>query len=253
MDLLLKMDKVLEITVSETKDGVLQFCNVFFESGGKLFVGRSPTQVGNVDSAPPLSELTNVEAIPLSTFPRYEEGIFGKVFYSMPHETYLKRPRLLAYFANKNAIAESMIEEAKVFTRIETSTHPHLAIRVGSFVKDDRVLGVILPRYECSLQNIIEEKKNLQLSEVSTEVRSTLHHLHSIGFAHNDVHLGNIMLCANERAVLIDLEFCRRLGDEIANIRKRSSVANNVTALEQVERVVALHEMRRTREMEANK
>ncbi len=91
------MNNVLEITVSETKDGVFQFCNVFFESGGNLFVGRSATQVGNVDSVPPVSELTKVEAIPLSTFPRYEEAIFGKAFYSMPHETYLKRPRLLAY------------------------------------------------------------------------------------------------------------------------------------------------------------
>ncbi len=239
------MGTVLEVTVGETENGKFLFSNVFFERGEGLFVGR---WAANVDKTlvPPLSEFTEVDAIPYSTFQKYEEALFGTAFDTVPVNTFWRRPRLLPYFADNSTIAGLFSEKARVYLGIDRAPHPNIVSRIGSLVREGRVVGVILPRYEFSLLDAFEKRRGVNREKIIHELRAALDHLHGLGYAHNDVHLGNIMLNARGSAVLIDYEFTRQTGVYIQNTRKQSLVKNDESGMKQVER--ALRAMERNKQ-----
>lgn len=76
---------------------------------------------------------------------------------------------------------------------------------------ENRVIGHIIPRYKLSLLEAVEKKMHIETTKVIQELGSALEHLHNLGFAHNDVHLGNIMVTDSGSAVLMDLQFFVRL------------------------------------------
>lgn len=191
---------------------------------------------------PQVSELTSVEPIPLSTFPNYEKALFGKTFTTAPNNSFLKRPRLLAYFANKDSIADALVQESEAFLLIESSLHPNIVTRMGCLVLQDRVMGLILPKYEYSLLEAVEKKRRIDFSRSIQDLRCALEHLHDLGLAHNGVHLGNLMVTTEGTTVLIDLEFCKRVRVEIAGISRKSSVEHDKIRMAHIQRALIAHE-----------
>ena len=106
---MLKVEEVVEMTKSGTSEGQFLFTNVFLQQNSDLYVGRHAARMQSF-VLERIGELTNVEQIPLTIFPKYNELLFGKAFDPVPVNSFLKRPRLLYYFANKSTIPELSIQ-----------------------------------------------------------------------------------------------------------------------------------------------
>ena len=234
---------MFEVTVSETHEGKSLFSNVFFEKAGDFHVGCHTSKVER-NSHPPVSELTDIERIPLSVFPSYTK-LFGEAFDAVHQNSVLKRPRLLAYFAYKNSISRSVTNEAEVYQAFYNSPHTNLIRRLSSLVRRNRVIAVIHPMLEYSLLQAVVEKKSVNGSKITKSLRSGLSHLHSLGYAHNEFHLGNIMIGADGSCVLIDLEFCAPFGATILSLSRESSLQHDQSELEKVERAIRVYELSR--------
>ena len=160
----------------------------------------------------------------------------------MPLNSFLKRPRLLYYFADKSAIPESFIHDSKVFSRIGNVSHPNSIAREGSLVRENLVIGHILPRYKISLLEALERKVSIESTKVFQELGSALNHLHYLGSANNDIHQGKIMVTCTVSAILISLEFCRQVGVDIGAISGKSSIEESKSHFDKVKRVLLTHE-----------
>ena len=106
----------------------------------------------------------------------------------------------------------------------------------------DRGFGYILPRYNFSLLEAVEKKMRIEITTILQELSSALEHLHKLGFAHNDVHLGNIMVTDSGSAVLINLEFFRRIRVNVDAISRKSSIEHNISHFNEVKRALLAHE-----------
>jgi len=77
----------------------------------------------------------------------------------------------------------------------------------GSGEPDLRVDSIVLDWYECSLeQRCADKTRPLDVDKVIAEISAALVYLHSIGYCHNDVNPYNIMVKADDTAVLIDFD-----------------------------------------------
>ena len=107
--------------------------------------------------------------------------------------------------------------------------HPHrnIAKYHGCRVQDDRITGICYDKYHESLMQRVnpgshckrrlhlnEKKPLLNVSLMLESVRKGLEHLHSLGFAHNNINPSNIMFFSedSDEAVITGLGSCRAIG-----------------------------------------
>lgn len=60
----------------------------------------------------------------------------------------------------------------------------------------------------------VEDKESFVIS-----LESAIRHMHSLGWAHNDLNPANIVLTREGRPILIDFGSARRIGEELASSR----------------------------------
>ncbi|KAI5988745.1 kinase-like domain-containing protein [Pisolithus albus] len=164
----------------------------------------------------------------------------------LPADCYIKKPQIWKYAVN--AVAAELAEEAravdpagphKVFDLARTKDdvvsafqrdaimyetlrfypHDNIARYYGCIRQGDHhISGICLKRYDRTLCDDMHNKGKLdaeRITEIIQGVRAGLEHLHSLGYAHNDVTPTNIMIDDDGHPVLIDFESCGKLGEVI--------------------------------------
>ena len=134
----------------------------------------------------------------------------------------IKSPSLLSVGENTRVpeeLAESLLREALVYEILAQHPHPNIAKYFGCVVKDSRIVGLCLQKYEMDLREWIRsssaEKVSRQKEQVAAGLRSGLEHLHALGLVHNDFHPGNIMMTDNDVPVIVDFGACCVKGVEV--------------------------------------
>lgn len=204
-------------------DGIPEFLYsaVVFRRRDSFFHGLVQRHIGN--SKPDLEEVVDISEIPHEIFPAYDHQLFGEII-KQPDRTvdYFKRPNLSLYNEAESKskfndqIAALMRAEASVFKALRNSPHENLIMSRGCLVSDGRVTALCLPKLKITLRDRVQSlRQYVNPAKYMPTLRASIAHLHSIGFAHNDVNPLNIMFDADDKIMLIDFDAALSLGEEL--------------------------------------
>ncbi|KAJ4208417.1 hypothetical protein NW767_001521 [Fusarium falciforme] len=136
--------------------------------------------------------------------------------FTLDNETWLKRPLIHAYSKKDptNWTADVFLGEIKAHQLVEEHPHRNLVEFKGCLEKDGLVVGVLQKRYPTALNFRVEARSQPPYSATAfyDDIEAGLRHLHSLGFAHNDLNPANVMVDAEDRPIVIDLGATRPLG-----------------------------------------
>lgn len=113
-----------------------------------------------------------------------------------------------------------MLNEARIYESILPSLHSNLVIYLGCVVEEGWVVRLALRRYIKSLDDYCQsemlDQSTIQwLMDCLDQIEAASEHLHSLGFAHNDISPSNIMFDKTGKSMLIDLDSCAPLGSTL--------------------------------------
>jgi len=131
---------------------------------------------------------------------------------------FIKGPALTFYdeLGGSEKIAQSLLQEAEMLEQIERNPHPNLIRYYGCQVHRGRIVGLVLERYPCTLEEHIRSGSgDVGLELGFNELKSGVMHLHSIGLAHNDIKASNIMVNTDNTWILVDMGSCRPFGQDL--------------------------------------
>lgn len=222
----------------EEIDGLFTFTGtiIIYETpAGALHHAFSPAR-HPTPSAIQLHHLTNITPIPVSAYnPPFPPSGLMRAPEPLPPNSHVKKPCLTSYDRirkrpHPNAIADALLQEAKVCERVKRHPHPNIAVYLGCQVSSDgRLTGLCFARYPTTLMQEVNPgslgKRHLRsvrprgkdYSGVLAGVERGVRHLHGLGWAHNDINPSNIMLDGDE-GVVIDLGSCTRVGESLRGV-----------------------------------
>ena len=83
-------------------------------------------------------------------------------------------------------------------------------------VNRGRITGIALDKHAINLQYRHKDfQYPLEIDACMHKIREGVKHIHSLGFAHNDVNPTDILLGSNDNPVMIDFRSCKRAGEEL--------------------------------------
>lgn len=138
---------------------------------------------------------------------------------------YVKRPHLFFYrdYRDDDVLSifpELLLGEAKVMEAIAQHPHPNIIGYHGCRVFRNRVTGIVINRYEHEIYEYLKtDIGTIDNAAFMDALQAAIHHLHDIGFAHNDINPRNIMVGEGGIPVLIDFGSCRRVGEKLGRSR----------------------------------
>lgn len=144
---------------------------------------------------------------------------------TLPPSIYIKRPNLLMYDVFQehnvlNLIPEGLLEEAKVMEMLSQYSHPNLIRYHGCRVRRGRIAGLTLDRHPNTLTDYLKNKIGFVDKEPFMQAfESAIRHLHSFGWAHNDLNPGNVLVDEAGMPVLIDFGSAREIGAKLGTSR----------------------------------
>jgi serine/threonine protein kinase len=128
---------------------------------------------------------------------------------------YIKRPKLLCLDNEEETklLPQMLLEEAEVLQFLEKNPHPNIIRFHGCTVNRGRFTGLALERHSVILQYRHEDVPHpLDIGACMHGIRAGVQHLHSLGFAHNDLNPTNIGIDGDDNPILLDFGSCRRFG-----------------------------------------
>ncbi|KAK4115649.1 kinase-like protein [Canariomyces notabilis] len=106
-----------------------------------------------------------------------------------------------------------MLDELRALERIAQNPHPNIIRYHGCRVRRGRITGIVLDRYEKNLDQYIQRVGPLvDKAPFMDALEDAVRHLHSLGLAHNDINLSNIMVNDAGMPVLVDFGSCKWIG-----------------------------------------
>ncbi|KAG8169406.1 hypothetical protein KVR01_000151 [Diaporthe batatas] len=138
---------------------------------------------------------------------------------------YIKRPNLPLYdvFKEHNVlelIPKDLLEEARVMEVLAEHPHPNIVRYHGCRVHRGLITGLVLDRHPNTLTDYLRNKiGSLDKGPFMKALELAIHHLHSLGLAHNDVNPGNILVDLEGMPVLIDFGSARAIGAKLGTSR----------------------------------
>ncbi|KAK3302860.1 kinase-like domain-containing protein [Chaetomium strumarium] len=119
---------------------------------------------------------------------------------------YIKRPRLNMYYEYKK-------DDCLIHT-------PGIIRYHGCRVRRGRVTGLVLDRHPHSLRDYVQDGVGQTEKEpFMAALESAVRHLHSAGFAHNDISPANILVDAAGMPVLVNFGSSREIGRKLGPSR----------------------------------
>ncbi|EGX89074.1 Protein kinase-like domain [Cordyceps militaris CM01] len=156
-------------------------------------------------------------------YPLYEDGLTQFDPNSIAEDKYFLKPPNVSGWDHDDAVAKLLLFEAWNNELFLSNPHPHLGAYLGCVVHDGRIVRLAFPKYAESLEDRINKARSPGASQMTSgerkkcmqSIREAVAHLHSLGYAHNDISATNIMFDEDDRALLIDLDSCASFGNKI--------------------------------------
>jgi hypothetical protein len=163
---------------------------------------------------------------------------------------FIKRPNLASYddVRGTDYLARLMRHEMATLEHLRRNPHPGLARYHGCLVARGRAVGIVLTRYQATLDGWLRrgaQPEGFRAARCMRDIRAAVEHLHALGYAHNDLNPFNIMVDEDDEVVVIDFGSCAPFGkrlmstgtygwidEEFSTSEKRHDVA----ALDKIER-----------------
>lgn len=174
--------------------------------------------------------------------------------YTPDDETWLKRPLIHAYKEGDSSarVAGLFLDEIKAHQLVGEHPHRNLVKFKGCLEKDGLVVGVLQKRYPMTLEFRVEawSQPPYDATAFYNDIEAGLKHLHSLGYAHNDLNPNNVMVDAEDRLVIIDLGAAMPLGQFLhqggtagwnTGFEENSSVSNDEIGLRLIKEYLEEH------------
>lgn len=121
-------------------------------------------------------------------------------------------------------LAEALLDEARTMEFLSKHPHPNIVKYYGCRSRDGYLTGIVLDRYLLDLQGYLKKSSGaIDTENFMKALESATHHLHSLGWAHNDLNPTNIMVhCpddGNAVPILIDFNSARKIGTLLGTFR----------------------------------
>ncbi|GAP89015.1 putative serine threonine protein kinase [Rosellinia necatrix] len=159
-------------------------------------------------------------------FPQWSRGLpLTMAPEELPPDVFIKRPRLALYdiFSKHNVVhllPKGLVEEAEAMEALGSRPHPNIVRYYGCHVRRGYLTGLVLERHPYNLASYLKSGHIIQDKGLFMEsLESAIHHLHSLGWAHNDLNPTNILVTEDGRPILIDFGSTRRIGDKLSTSR----------------------------------
>ncbi|KAG4439619.1 hypothetical protein IFR05_004914 [Cadophora sp. M221] len=169
-----------------------------------------------------------LQPIPLSSvYPSYPGHLKLLATDTPLGDYYIKYPALANYYPEPaldgvipDEIAQALLAEAMIFEILRNSPHPHVLQYEGCIVHDGRIVALALPKLPEALRERLQDTIRpvmtpVEAAKIYEEVSAAVHHIHSLGLAHNDINPSNIMLRDDGTAVVIDFDSCVEEGGKL--------------------------------------
>ncbi|KAI0538685.1 kinase-like domain-containing protein [Xylaria digitata] len=186
-----------------------------------LYFGQLYTQKKNISLADYSLALEHVRDEEI--YPLVPEGIPLKIAPNNWDDTtaFIKRPGLNCYETMRGSdyIPKEILQETLIMEQISIAPHPNIITYLGCHVKRGRITAIVLERLDQTLAQLSWTPAFHQLDHDSffKAVESAVHHIHSLGLAHNDINPDNIMI-RDGMPVLIDFGSCQPFGVNLQSL-----------------------------------
>lgn len=133
---------------------------------------------------------------------------------------YIKRPQLAAFDDPEVAalLPRLLIEEAMLLEHLQNHPHPNIVRYHGCTLKDGRITGIALEKHDVLLLYRYEDRPlPFDVEACMDGIRAGVRHLHSLGFAHNDLNPMNILLNNEDHPIIIDFGSCKSFGEQLVS------------------------------------
>ncbi|KAJ5246656.1 hypothetical protein N7468_001639 [Penicillium chermesinum] len=147
-------------------------------------------------------------------------------------QVFIKRPNISQYDVYKrynvvHLLAQSFLEEACTMEFLSTHPHPHFVQYHGCCFRRGYLTGIVLSRHPCDLKNYLNRGVGIIDKKVfMNALESAVYHLHSLGWAHNDLNPTNLLVDDSKAncgmPVLIDFGSARKMGSLLGTSRGTS-------------------------------
>ncbi|KAF2452746.1 kinase-like domain-containing protein [Lineolata rhizophorae] len=144
---------------------------------------------------------------------------------ALPPKVYIKRPNLSMYdvFKEHNVLpllSQGLLQEAQAMQVLSQHPHPNIITYHGCRVRQARISGLVLDRHP---KNLIDYVKHgigtVDKGPFMEAFESAINHLHSLGWAHNDLNPGTILVNEAGMPVLIDFGSSHEIGKKLTTSR----------------------------------
>ncbi|KAF4983607.1 hypothetical protein FZEAL_1016 [Fusarium zealandicum] len=159
-------------------------------------------------------------------FPRWPQDLtLTKAPEELPPDVFVKRPRLALYdvFLEHKVVhllPKGLAEEAEAMEVLQCRPHPSIVGYHGCLVRRGYIAGLVLDRHLDDLNSYLKNGHAIQDKQLFMEsLGSAIHHLHSLGWAHNDLNPTNVLVTEDRRPILIDFGSARRIGEKLSTSR----------------------------------
>ncbi|KAF7510683.1 hypothetical protein GJ744_006049 [Endocarpon pusillum] len=197
---------------------------LMYKLDNAMYTANSKVRYGS-DAEVKLEDLYEVEEVVEMNIPDCPEFPSDLTQASNPPPAgwHIKDPTLI-YFSPSNPIwtGERILSEAKLNECLMTHPHRNLAKYHGCLVQDGLITGLCFDKYHETLEDrmnrLSPSRSNIKnISLMLESIRNGLEHLHSLGFAHNNINDKNIMFFNkdSDEAVIINLGSCRPIGSPL--------------------------------------
>ncbi|KAK5108233.1 hypothetical protein LTR62_008689 [Meristemomyces frigidus] len=131
---------------------------------------------------------------------------------------YIKRPKLI-YLDNleeTQLLPKMLVEEAQVLELLKPYRHRNIVRYHGCILTRGRIAGIALQKYDIILQyRFDDDPRALDVTACMNGIRAGIKHLHSLGFAHNDLNPMNIAMDKDDQPIILDFGSCRKFGEAL--------------------------------------
>ncbi|KAI0487154.1 kinase-like domain-containing protein [Xylaria cf. heliscus] len=159
-------------------------------------------------------------------FPRWPlDKVLSKAPEELPPGVFVKRPRIGLYdiyLKHKvvHLLPRGLLEEAEPMDVLRHQPHPNIVRYYGCHARRGYITGLALERHPHDLESHLKSGHSIQDKELFMEsLGSAVRHLHSLGWAHNDINPTNVLVAEDGRPILIDFDSARKIGKKLGSSR----------------------------------
>ncbi|KAF9767658.1 hypothetical protein IL306_015135 [Fusarium sp. DS 682] len=159
-------------------------------------------------------------------FPRWPQSLdLTMAPEELPPGVFIKRPRIALYdvFLKHKVVhllPKGLVEEADAMEVLGSYPHPNIIGYHGCHVRRGYITGLVLDRHSYDLSNYLKSGHAIENKVLFMQsLESAIHHLHSLGWAHNDLNPTNVLVSEDRSPILIDFGSARRIGDKLSTSR----------------------------------